>query len=83
MDLMLRVKGWLKKLNQLFEVEDHRGRLRLKADFHATISGAFGTFDVVAVDANRNNSAGTAKYSRKPLNAGTAAGGTQFLRAAT
>jgi hypothetical protein len=35
-----------------------------------------------AVDANRNNNAGTAKYSKNPLNAGTAAGGTQFLRAA-
>jgi hypothetical protein len=68
MDSMLRVKGWLKSLNQLFEVDDHRRRLRLKADFHATISGAFGTLDVIAVDANRN---GAGVMASSPLPKGT------------
>ncbi len=66
----MKYPSWLK---HLFGPADGRCRLRMKADFEATLSGSFGMLEVTAVDANRD-SAGV--RSRAPLAAGTLA----FLR---
>ena len=67
MKMMLNGKRWLSALADVYRT-DGRRRARLRADFHATIAGSFGTIAVIGVDAHRE---GVGVQSPEPLPEGT------------
>jgi hypothetical protein len=67
MKLMLDPKRWIAKLANLYD-SDGRRNVRIPANFHATISGPFGNWEVAGIDANRD---GAGVQASDPLPKGT------------